>query len=64
MSTNKCRHCTKNNIFFFRTPLKDGISKKIALEHDLSCIIGGKDEISFSRKYNLTRGRKMKDDLS
>ena len=47
-------HCTKNHIFFFRTFWKDGLSKKIALEYDLSCIIG-KDDISFSRKYDLTR---------
>ena len=33
------------------------------LEFDLSCIIG-KDYISFSRKYDLTPRRKMKDDLS
>ena len=46
-------HCTKNHIFFFRTSWKDGLSKKIAVEHDLSCIIG-KDDISFSRKYDLT----------
>ena len=31
---------------------KVGISKRIALEHDLSGIIG-KDEISFSQKYDL-----------
>ena len=45
---------TGNNIFFFQTSWKDGFSKKIALEYDLSCIIG-KDNISFSRKYDLTR---------
>ena len=56
-------HCTENHIFFFQTYWKDGISKKIALELDLSCIIG-KDYISFSRKYDLTPRRKMKDDLS
>ena len=37
--------------------------KKIALEYDLSCIIG-KDDISFSRKYDLHLKQKMKDDLS
>ena len=47
-------HCTENHIFFFRTSWKDGLSKKIALEYDLSCIIG-KDDISFRRKYDLTR---------
>ena len=47
-------HCTENHIFFFQTSWKDGLSKKIALEYDLSCIIG-KDDISFSRKYDLTR---------
>ena len=42
---------------------KDGLFKKIALEYDLSCIIG-KGDISFSRKYDLNPRRKMKDDLS
>ena len=35
--------------------------KKIALEYDLSCVIEKGD---FSRKYNLTPRRKMKDDIS
>ena len=48
-----CIHCTQNYIFFFWTPWKNGLSKNIALEHDLSCIIG-KDDISYSRKYDLT----------
>ena len=48
------KHCTKNHISFFRTSWKDGFSKKIGVEYDLSCIIG-KDGISFSRKYDLTR---------
>ena len=56
-------HCTENHIFFFQTYWKDGISKKIALELDFSCIIE-KDYISFFRKYDLTPRRKMKDDLS
>ena len=56
-------HRTENHIFFFQTSWKDGLSKKIALEYDLSCIIG-KDDISFSRQYDLTPRRKMKDDLS
>ena len=56
-------HCTENHIFFFQTSWKDGLSKKIALEFDLSCIIG-KDDISISRKDDLTLQRKMKDDLS
>ena len=47
-------HSTKNHIFFLRTSWKDGLSKKIAVEYDLSCIIE-KDDISFSRKYDLTR---------
>ena len=46
-------HCTENNIFFFQMSGKDALSKKIALENDLSCIIGNAD-ISFSRKYDLT----------
>ena len=54
---------TENHIFFFQTSWKDGLSIKIALEFDLSCIIG-KDDISISRKDDLTLQRKMKDDLS
>ena len=42
---------------------KVGLSKKIALEYGLYCIVE-KDDISFSRKYDLTPRRKMKDDLS
>ena len=40
---------------YFLSPdvLKDGLSKKTVLEYDLTCIIG-KDNISFSRKYDLT----------
>ena len=53
----------KTEIFFCQTSWKDGLSKKIEMEYDLSCIIG-KDYISFSRKYDLTSRRKMKDDLS
>ena len=45
-------HCTKNHIFFFQMFRKDDISKIIALEYDLSCIIR-KDDISFSQKYDL-----------
>ena len=52
-----------HGILFFHTFSKDGLSKKIALEFDLSCIIG-KDYISFSRQYDLTPRCKMKDDLS
>ena len=51
---NICFHCTENHIFFCQTSWKDGLSKNIALEYDLSCIIR-KDDISFSRKYDLTR---------
>ena len=39
--------------FLFQDVLKDGLSKKIALEYDPSCIIG-KDDISFSRTFDLT----------
>ena len=46
-------HYTENHIFFFQTSWKDSLSKKIALEYDLSCIIG-KDDIPFYRKYDLT----------
>ena len=48
------KHCTENHIFFFQTSWTDGLSRKIALEYDISCIIG-KGDISFSRKYDLTR---------
>ena len=34
-----CWQCTKNHIFYFQKFWKDGLSKKIALEYDLSCII-------------------------
>ena len=57
------KHCTENHIFFFQTSWNDGLSKKIALEFDLSCIIG-KYDISFSREYDLTPRQKVKDDLS
>ena len=46
-------HYTENHIFFFQRFGKDGLSKKIALDYDLSCIIG-KEDISFSRKFHLT----------
>ena len=42
----------KNHIFFFQMFWKDGLSKKMTLEYDFSCIIR-KDDISFSRKYGL-----------
>ena len=53
----------ENHIFFFQTSWKDGLSKKIVLEYDLSCIIE-KNDISFSQKYDLTPRGKMKDDFS
>ena len=56
-------HCTENHIFLFQKSWKDLLSKKIALEYDLSCLIG-KDYISFSRKHILFFRWKMKDDLS
>ena len=43
---------TENHIFFFQMFWKDGLSKKIELEYDLSCIIR-KYDISFSKKYDL-----------
>ena len=46
-------HCTENHIFLFQTSWKDGLSKKIALEYELSCITG-KDDLCFSQKYDLT----------
>ena len=44
--------CTKNHIFFFQMFWKDCLSKKVALEYDISWIIR-KDDISFPRKYDL-----------
>ena len=35
---------------------KDGISKKIAQEYDIFCIIR-KDDIYFPRKYDLREGK-------
>ena len=46
---NQNIHCTENHTFFFQTSWKDGLSKKVALEYDYSCIIE-KDDISFSQK--------------
>ena len=43
---------TKNHISFFQMYWKDGLSKNIALEHDLSCITR-KDDIFFLQKYDL-----------
>ena len=37
--------------FFFKMFSKNGLSKKVALEYYLSCIIR-KDDISLSRKYD------------
>ena len=62
-SSKSLKAMSLHGIFFFHTSSKDGLSKKIALESDLSCIIG-KDYISFSRQYDLTPRCKMKDDLS
>ena len=42
---------------------KDGLSKKNALEYDISCIIW-KDDILFPENMILFFGRKMKDDPS
>ena len=50
--TIKLLHCKKNHIFFFQMFWKGGLSKKLALEYDLSCIIR-KDDISFPRKYDI-----------
>ena len=50
----KCATTARKTIFSFsRRPEKMVFPKKIALEYDISCIIG-KDDISFSRKYDLT----------
>ena len=54
-------YCTKNQIFFFQMFWKDRLSKKIALEYHLSCIMYYG---IFSRKHDLVLRWKMKDDLS
>ena len=47
-------YTARKTIFSFsRRPEKMVFPKKITLEYDLFCIIG-KDDISFSRKYDLT----------
>ena len=38
--------------YFFQVLWKDGLSKKIALEYDLSCVIR-KDGVCFFRKYDV-----------
>ena len=48
--------------FLLPDVLKRWLSKKIALEYDLSRIIG-KDHVSLSRKYHLNLRREMKDDI-
>ena len=51
----------KKNIFPF-PKCSDGLSEKIALEYDLSCIIW-KNSIFFTKIY-FSFGREIKDDLS
>ena len=48
--------------YFLQMFWKDSLSKKIALEYDLSCIIW-KDGIFCNRKYIFSLDGKMKDDL-
>ena len=53
-------HYTENHIFLFQTSWKDGLSKTVALEYDLSCIIGkDQDQKSFSLILYLKRKMKM-----
>ena len=54
--------CTKKYIFFFQMFRKDGLSKKIALDYDLSCISG--KIFLFPENMILFFRQKMKDDLS
>ena len=52
------KHCLENQIFFFQTSWKDSLSKKTALEYDLSCDhIFGKTKYRFSREYNVLSER-------
>ena len=55
-------HCTENHILFFKTSWIDGLSKKIELEYDLSCVIG-KDGIFFPENMILFLGRKVREVL-
>ena len=53
-------HCTENHTFLFQTSWKDGLSKTVALEYDLSCIIEkDQDQKSFSLILYLNRKMKM-----
>ena len=49
--------CYQNLIQITANVLKNGFSKKIALEYDFSYKIG-KDDISFSQKYDLVVSKK------
>ena len=49
--------CYQNLIQITANVLKNGFSKKIALEYDFSYNIG-KDDISFSQKYDLVVSKK------
>ena len=49
--------------YFFQMPRKHCLSKKIALEYDLSCI-SGKMGVFFRKMLYFFLRRKMKDDLS
>ena len=51
--------CTKKYIFFFQMFRKDGLSKKIALDCDLSCIIW-KDICFFPKTWSYSLDRKWK----
>ena len=52
------KHCLENQIFFFQTFWKDSLSKKTALEYDLSCDhIFGKTKYRLSREYNVLSER-------
>ena len=53
----------RKTLIFSQMFWKDSISKKIAQEHDLSCIIW-KDGIFFPEDMIFSCGRKIKDDLS
>ena len=55
LSQNKKQKKPQKNMeiwHFLQMFWKDSLSKKISMEHDLSCIIR-EDDISFSRKYDV-----------
>ena len=51
-------------IYFLQIFWKDGLSKKVTLEYDLSCIIWKDDICLYAKIWCFFFGQKMEDDLS